>query len=246
MTQTGYSNAIVNAMLGWLKGLASWVLRLFNLSGGFSPLKFLANHWLKLLIFFLVIGVATDLLVWLIRWRPHWVWFRKKRVIINDKNFFAREKYIDDSDDWDLPSERRRPEDNRARRPRRNWEDSEFVVPGAQRRRREEAASRRAAHVKSMQLNRQENAEDTDVFRDGLFNVKAKQKFSNRYEDEVFSVSNLPKPAHDAGGAQNRRAPAAPRNQTRSKDAQRKSMPRRDANKRDVYRKTNNRKTRTR
>ena len=33
MTQTGYTNAIVNAMLGWLKGLASWVLRLFNLSG---------------------------------------------------------------------------------------------------------------------------------------------------------------------------------------------------------------------
>ena len=58
MTQTGYTNAIVNAMLGWLKGLASWVLRLFNLSGGFSPLKFLANNWLRLLIFFLILGVV--------------------------------------------------------------------------------------------------------------------------------------------------------------------------------------------
>ena len=38
MTQTGYTNAIVNGMLGWLKGLASWVLRLCNLSGGFAPL----------------------------------------------------------------------------------------------------------------------------------------------------------------------------------------------------------------
>ena len=99
MTQTGYANAIVNAMLGWLKGLASWVLRLFNLSGGFSPLKFLADNWLKLLIFFLILGVVLDLLVWLIRWRPHWVWFRKKRVIINDKNFFADEKYIDSPED---------------------------------------------------------------------------------------------------------------------------------------------------
>lgn len=215
MTQTGYSNAIVNAMLGWLKGLASWVLRLFNLSGGFSPLKFLANHWLELLIFFLLIGVVMDLLVWLIRWRPHWVWFRKKRVIINDKNFFAREKYIDDRDEADLPRQRQHNEAVRPTRPRRDWEDSEFVVPSAQRRRREAEAGRRAAYVKSMQIKRQQEEEDKDVFRDGLFNVNAKQKFSDRYEDEVFSVSNLPKPVRtsmERGGrdAQSRRRAPQP------------------------------------
>lgn len=190
MTQTGYTNAIVNAMLGWLKGLASWVLRLFNLSGGFSPLKFLADNWLQLLVFFLILGVVIDLLVWLIRWRPHWVWFRKKRVIINDKNFFAQEKYIDDSDDWDVPV---RKESSKPVRPRRNWEDNDFVVPSNDRRRREEQAMRRKAYVKSMQVNAKQN-ETTDIFQDGLFNVNAKQKFSDRYEDEVFSVSDLPKP----------------------------------------------------
>jgi hypothetical protein len=190
MTQTGYTNAIVNAMLGWLKGLASWVLRLFNLSGGFSPLKFLADNWLQLLVFFLILGVVIDLLVWLIRWRPHWVWFRKKRVIINDKNFFAQEKYIDDSDDWDVPA---RKTSSKPARPRRNWEDNDFVVPGNDRRRREEQAMRRKAHVKSMQVNTLQN-ETTDIFQDGLFNVNAKQKFSDRYEDEVFNVSDLPKP----------------------------------------------------
>ena len=191
MTQTGYSNAIVNALLGWLKGFASWVLKLFNLSGGFSPLEFLANNWLKLLIFFLILGVALDLLVWLIRWRPHWVWFRKKRVIINDKNFFAQEKYIDDEDDWDFEP-RRKPADSRPVKPRRNWEDSEFVVPSAQRRRREQAERQRAAQVKSMQMQPVQPPESTDVFRDGLFNVNAKQKFSDKYEDEVFSVNDLP------------------------------------------------------
>ena len=30
MTQSGYSSALVNVMLGWLKALASWVLKLFN------------------------------------------------------------------------------------------------------------------------------------------------------------------------------------------------------------------------
>jgi len=199
MTQTGYTNAIVNAMLGWLKGLASWVLKLFNLSGGFSPLKFLADNWLQLLVFLLVLGVVIDLLVWLIRWRPHWVWFRKKRVIINDKNFFSEERFIDDSDDWDLPE---RPRKNVHAKPRRNWEDNDYVVPGAARRRREErAALKRAGNVKSMQLNFQEN-QSTDIFQDGFFNVNAKQKFSDKYEDEVFSVSDLPKPQR--GGQDNR------------------------------------------
>lgn len=193
MTQTGVTNAIVNAMLGWLKGLAGWVLKLFNLSAGFSPLKFLANNWLQILVVLLIAGVVIDLLVWLIRWRPHWVWFHKKRVIINDKNFFAREKYIDENGEWDMsprkkPSTRVRPE-----KPRRNWEDSEFVVPGAARRRREEQESRRASYVKSMQVKRQ-GTSSTDVFKDGLFSVNAKQKFSDKYEDEVFSVNNLPEP----------------------------------------------------
>lgn len=193
MTQTGYANAIVNALLGWLKGLASWVLRLFNLSGGFSPLKFLADNWLKLLIFFLAVGIVVDLLVWLIRWRPHWVWFRKKRVIINDKNFFAGEKYIHSPEDLDAP---KRPAP--AARPRRDWEESDFVVRSAASRRRADRSrpngGRRSSHVKSMQMGRDPQSENRDVFRDDLFNVNAKQKFSDKYEDEVFNVSNLPRP----------------------------------------------------
>ena len=199
MTQTGTSNAIVNAMLSWLKGLAGWVLRLFNLSRGFSPLKFLADSWLELLVFLLIVGMAADLIIWLIRWRPHWVWFRRKRVIINDKNFFAGENELDDEDDWDRPGEYGALD--RDDRRRRNWRDDEFVVAGAARKRREERARQeamlrkaRAAHVKSLQVGAEASSEPTDVFRDGLFNVNAKQKFSDRYEDEVFSVNNLPRP----------------------------------------------------
>ena len=210
MTQTGYTNAIVNAMLGWLKGLASWVLRLFNLSGGVSPLKFLADNWLKLLIFFLILGVAVDLIVWLIRWRPHWVWFRKKRVIINDKNFFAGEKYIDSPEDLERPNTRRRSAP--AERPRRNWEDSDFVVRTAASRKKNQGqrtgAGARGSHVKSMQLGRVPQTENRDVFQNDLFNVNAKQKFSDKYEDEVFNVSNLPQ----------RRAQAEPRPPRRRED----------------------------
>ena len=86
MTISAYSSAIVDGMLGWLKGIANWVLRLFNLAGGgASPLMWLSQNWLKLLILLLVIGVAGDVLVWLVRWRPHWVWFRRERVIVEDE-----------------------------------------------------------------------------------------------------------------------------------------------------------------
>ncbi len=209
MTQSGYANAIVDTMLGWLKGLASWVLKLFNLSGGFSPLKFLADNWLKLLIILLITGMAVDLLVWLIRWRPHWVWFHKKRVIINDKNFFAQEKFAD----VEGQQSRSRPNSKSSVvRPRRNWEDNEFVVPGAARRRREEMARREAQlrEAREQRLKSLRAGEPTDVFQDELFDVNAEQKSSDTYEDEVFSVSNLPKPDKETQAQQIRKGKPQP------------------------------------
>ena len=62
MTISHYSNAIVDLMLGWLRGFANWVLRRFNLAGsaGGWPLLWLSQNWLKLLIFFLGGGVSYN------------------------------------------------------------------------------------------------------------------------------------------------------------------------------------------
>ena len=118
MTITAYSSAIVSAMLGWLKGFANWVLRLFNLAGsvGTSPLLWLAHNWLFLLIVLMAIGVATDILVWLVRWRPHWVWFRKERVIVNDENFF---------NDSDIRDQLELVPDDLLEK---NWQERDYVV----------------------------------------------------------------------------------------------------------------------
>ena len=90
MAANSFAYTVVNGMLSWLKGFASWVLRLFGLagSGGVSPLEWLSDHWLQLLIILLIIGVAADIVIWLILWRPYWVWFRKKRIVVDDKEFF--------------------------------------------------------------------------------------------------------------------------------------------------------------
>ena len=118
MTITGYSNAIVDMMLGWLKGLANWVLRLFNLAGsvGGSPLLWLSENWLKLLVFFLILGLVLDRLVWLIRWRPYWVWFRKERIIVNDDKFFAHEN-LEFDEEWEDEEDLRK-----------NWHERDYVV----------------------------------------------------------------------------------------------------------------------
>lgn len=221
MTISGYSNAIVDVMLGWLKGLANWVLRLFNLAGrvGGSPLLWLSQNWLKLLIFFLVLGVVVDRLVWLIRWRPYWVWFRKERVIVNDEKFFASAD-MDKAPDWE-------------RHLNGNWDEHDYVVASTVVRRQqgdrpkgavvkngkrpqkavpERLDRRRDARVEKhvdrpaaqsvKKVNgqkaqkpgekgskRRERYEPDSIFAAGKLN---KPEVSDQYEDEVFNVSNLP------------------------------------------------------
>ncbi len=126
MVSDAYADTVVSTMLGWLKGLANWVLRLFNLAGGGSPLAWLSQNWLRLLIILLIVGTAVDFLVWLFRWRPYWVWFRKKRVIINDEDYFATENLgglneVDDDElfsaSWNKPAQKKKAPSASAKRP---------------------------------------------------------------------------------------------------------------------------------
>lgn len=212
MTISGYSNAIVDGMLGWLKGLANWVLRLFNLAGaGGNPLLWLSQNWLRLLIVLTVIGVAADILVWLVRWRPHWVWFRRTRVIVNDDRFFNESDisaqmnpYDDDylEKNWEERDyvvastvvSRATPRDNAARKP----------APGRRRpARRPGQASvrrgekRRTGHGIDPDRRRAVPAGDDARAipeREGdLFGLDGTRPgVTDFYEDEVFNVNNLP------------------------------------------------------
>lgn len=167
------STAVMNIMLGWLKGVANWILGLFDLAGssGFSPLAWLSENWLGMLITLLIIGVVADLVVWLLRWRPHWVWFNKKRIVINDDNFFAGEDLVDSGlYDPSLFAEER-PVHNRRPRPA---EDSRPA------RRRPERPNPHNSP------RRRRPAADAD-----FFNVAGSDSYSGG-EDDVFNVSDLP------------------------------------------------------
>ena len=188
MAANSFADTVVNGMLSWLKGFASWVLRLFDLagSGGVSPLEWLSEHWSQLLIILLIVGVAADIIVWLIRWRPYWVWFRKKRIVVDDKEFFES--------DVDVP--RPRPDTIVQRQETRKVPVRPPRPKSAQRR------PRRVSDVPPPQ---------TDVFEDELFRIKPAKGTRKVQEDAVFNVSDLP-------GAQKEKKRPAPKKRDERKE----------------------------
>lgn len=87
MFYTYYADTLVTLMLGWIRGFTDWVWRLISMGDGSAGRNFIgwfSANWLKLVLVLIVIGVAADWIVWLIRWRPYWLWFGKKRRILND------------------------------------------------------------------------------------------------------------------------------------------------------------------
>ena len=217
MTMSGYSNAFVDLMLGWLKGFANWVLRLFNLAGSASgsPLLWLSENWLKLLVFFLVLGIVLDRLVWLIRWRPYWVWFRKERVIVNDDKFFAGEDLFeadsaeagDKNADWgdrdyvvaSTLVERKSGVQGKSSvvqgQRRTNKSRMNLKRPAAKATPSEAPATPRS-HEMRREPGEKISAKDVPMpTADELFGVdNSRPGVSDFYEDEVFNVSNLPVP----------------------------------------------------
>ena len=85
MGEGTFAENALEALLGWFESLINGVWSLFSGASGGSLLRWLASNWLSLLIVFMAIGVAMDILIYLFRWRPFWWWFRKKRFIVDDR-----------------------------------------------------------------------------------------------------------------------------------------------------------------
>ena len=87
MTYTHYADMFITLTLGWIRGVTNWIWSMIRLGQGSAGRSFLAwfsNHWVKLVIVLMLACVAMDWLIWLVRWRPYWLWFGKKRRLVND------------------------------------------------------------------------------------------------------------------------------------------------------------------
>lgn len=84
MQQTDFADSFIKGMLGWIRWIANSIANLFQGgSGSMSTIAWFADNWIKILIGLIVVGVLVDWLVWMARWRPYWVWFRKRRILLD-------------------------------------------------------------------------------------------------------------------------------------------------------------------
>ena len=80
-----FANTLFRIMLSWLQGAVSALWSAFTSEKGGSFLEWIGNHWLTIAAILCLIGLVTDLGVYIVRWKPFQVW----------KSFFNRRKQRD-------------------------------------------------------------------------------------------------------------------------------------------------------
>ncbi len=91
-------------LLGWTGSLFNGLWNLItNNSAGFTG--FLQRFWLPMIIILLLAGTAIDYIIWLIRWRPYYVWSSWLRRVIGRRRLVQTQSYMEDLDHspLDLP-----------------------------------------------------------------------------------------------------------------------------------------------
>ncbi len=75
-----FANTLFSALLGWVQSAASWLWQIIGADGADGLMGWVLDNWLPLALLLCGIGLAVDLVVYLIRWQPYRVWriFRKK------------------------------------------------------------------------------------------------------------------------------------------------------------------------
>ena len=77
-----FVNTLFRGMLGWLQGIVSAVWSAFTSDGGESFFSWIGKYWLPIAALLCIIGLISDLGVYIVRWKPYKVW----------KSFFSRKK----------------------------------------------------------------------------------------------------------------------------------------------------------
>lgn len=71
-----FAGSLFKMLLGWVQTAASWLWNAITNPGGESPLQWLTDNWLTLVILLCAAGVLIDLVVYIFRWQPYRVWRR--------------------------------------------------------------------------------------------------------------------------------------------------------------------------
>lgn len=69
-----FAKSLFKLLFGWFEGLASNVWKTVSAPVNNGNVSIFGSYWLPLLILLCLVGITIDLLVYMIRWKPHWVW----------------------------------------------------------------------------------------------------------------------------------------------------------------------------
>ena len=69
-----FANTLFRVMLGWLQGIISAVWSAFTSEKGGSLLTWIGKHWIPIAAVLCIIGLVSDLGVYIVRWKPYKVW----------------------------------------------------------------------------------------------------------------------------------------------------------------------------
>lgn len=73
----GFTNTILTLLLSWLKALINNIWSVLRSEDGGAFYQFLSANWKTIVLILLVGGFVADRIVYLIRWRPYYVWSSK-------------------------------------------------------------------------------------------------------------------------------------------------------------------------
>lgn len=91
------ADRLFSLLLGWTRSLFNSLWNLVtNHSSGIAG--FLERFWLPMILLLLLVGTVTDYIIWIIRWRPYYVWRSRLIRRDRDKRLAATRAYMTDLD----------------------------------------------------------------------------------------------------------------------------------------------------
>lgn len=72
-----FADSLLSVLLIWIRVLVANLWSIINSEDGGAMYRFFAQHWKLLLLILLVGGFVLDRVIYLIRWRPHYVWLSR-------------------------------------------------------------------------------------------------------------------------------------------------------------------------
>lgn len=81
----GFANSLLSVLLIWIRALVANIWAIINSEDGGVVYRFFAQNWKALLLALLIGGIVIDRVIYLIRWRPHYVWLSRLDKIRSQK-----------------------------------------------------------------------------------------------------------------------------------------------------------------